>query len=202
MLHQCSWDAFECTGVGTRHPRIARLPSHFTRTAYACSVRNYVMYRTHAESGCSTKRHGSAASLRPLQQSTFPRCFSQGRRALSLEVRSSSHVLRDVWEAPCCNFLWKATVQANVVLYVTLSETKAELEFAFRSHDWSPDGIAVAPALPSTSTWPLGRPLTRISSRPVASVRKRGESRDACTMTIITYRPVQKYLECRQADTL
>jgi hypothetical protein len=34
-------------------------------------------------------------------------------------------------------------------LYVTLSETKAELEFALRSHDWSPDGIAVAPALPS-----------------------------------------------------
>jgi circadian clock protein KaiC len=37
-------------------------------------------------------------------------------------------------------------------LYVTLSETKAELEFALRSHDWSPDGIAVAPALPLQST--------------------------------------------------
>ena len=50
-----------------------------------------------------------------LQQSTFPRCFSQGRRVLSLEVRSSSHVLRDLWETPCCNSLWKATVQPNVV---------------------------------------------------------------------------------------
>jgi hypothetical protein len=48
-----------------------------------------------------------------------------------------------------------------------VSETKAELEFAFRSHDWPPDGIAVAPAaLLLPSTWPLGRPLTRISSRP------------------------------------
>jgi circadian clock protein KaiC len=37
-------------------------------------------------------------------------------------------------------------------LYVTLSETKAELEFAFRSHDWSPDGIAIAEFVPEEAS--------------------------------------------------
>jgi circadian clock protein KaiC len=37
-------------------------------------------------------------------------------------------------------------------LYVTLSETKAELEFAFRSHGWSPDDIAIAEFVPEEAS--------------------------------------------------
>jgi hypothetical protein len=47
-------------------------------------------------------------------------------------------------------FLVEGHRSAERCLLCHVSETKAELEFAFRSHDWPPDGIAVAPALPST----------------------------------------------------